>query len=232
MPSVVPSGQADGQRFERPDACGAGELKQPYLGSAERERDVCREAVHIAVPAISVETGGEVESDENRVLPLGLHLTDRLEDATQRGVEAVARADAEHRIENEISEGDVAGELPAFEVFGRFDDADAPFAALLELHLVPAGGGHVEGYDGSPVSEVTRGDHAVGSVVARADEDNGALASDSAHPLCDVAGDGKPGVLHERILGDASLNCPHFEAAHLLSRYDFHASLPTTDAAA
>ena len=189
--------QADGERFERSHTRGSRELQQADLRRTQRKRHVCGEAGVVALASVRIDACGEIERSEHRPLGVRFHLSHRLEDRPQDRVEAGVRADAEHRVEYEVGERDVASQLPAFEVFRRLDHTAAALAALLELVLPPPRRRHVERHHRSPVRQVTRRDHSVAAVVPRPHQHNDTLAPHTVQAVCDAARNRESRTLHQ-----------------------------------
>ena len=210
----------------------AGELEEPELGGTEREGAGGGEARVVAGAGVGIKAGRHVECDEQGIVRAGAHAPDGLEDPPEGRVEVGARADAEDRVEHQVGQGDVALQLPVVDVLGCLDDADAALAALGEPVPAAPRGRQVEGDDRSPVGEVARGHHAVAAVVARTDENHGALAPNPVEEAGDAARDGESGALHQGVLGAPGRDGALLQPPHLLGGDHLHADRPTTEATA
>ncbi|MXW29168.1 MAG: hypothetical protein F4Z88_00030 [Chloroflexi bacterium] len=109
------------------------------------------------------------------------------------------RADAEHRVEYEVGERDVAPQLPALEVFRRLNHTAAALAAFLELVLTSPRRRHVERHYRSPVRQITRRDHTVAAVVPRPHQHDDALAPNAVQAVRKTPGYRESRALHQRL---------------------------------
>ena len=229
---VRPAGETDAYDLQSTHVGGAREAEHPGFRRPEGERDVGREAEVVARARVRVDAGGEVHGEElgpGRFATQSLYQPDH---AAKLAFERALAADPQHGVDHGVGQLQVATELPLLGVLGRFDDPDAACPAVLELVVAPAGRGHVERDEASPVRQVPRGHHAVPAVVSGAHEHDDPAPTDAVEDLGHGPGYSEARRLHERVFRRARLDGATLQRPHLLDGDDFHASRPMTEATA